>query len=371
MRRSRIAPPSGCWPTERQRLLLGAATWRDERALDAWERWCGLVPREQVTAADTRLLATAYRPLRALGADDPMLALAGGAYRRAWYLNQLLLRRAAAAVGELQSAGIEVLVLKGAALSLLHYRDLGARPMDDIDVLVRPHELERAVAALRPSGWAVLATQGTARGPLHYGTHIVDADDNEIDLHAYALMQSADDAALWDTRVALDLMGTEAAAPAAADQLVHVCAHGLRWDETPTVRWAADAMTILASAGPELDWNRVIARSRMWRLTVAMSEALNWLSAALQAPIPEWVSAALGAGPRLPFERAIQSVWTRPPTSLGFAVMSFDRYRRFARLAPVQERPASFAAYLRRAWGLDSSAQLLVHGGRKLAGRTR
>ena len=111
-----------------------------------------------MTAADTRLLATAFRPLRALGADDPMLRLAGGAYRRAWYLNNLALRRAAAVVDTLQSVGIEVLVLKGAALSLLHYRDLGARPMDDIDLLVRPSELHHAVDVLRPHGWAELPT---------------------------------------------------------------------------------------------------------------------------------------------------------------------------------------------------------------------
>jgi hypothetical protein len=367
--RSRIVRSGGCWPDDRQRLLLAAATWGDERALDAWQRWRAIVRREEVTAADTRLLATAFRPLRALGADDPMLTLAGGAYRRAWYLNQLALRRAAAVVATLQAAQIEVLVLKGAALSLLHYRDLGARPMDDVDLLVRPEALDRAVTALRPLGWGVLASQGAGTGPLRYGTHIVDAGGNEIDLHAYALMQSADDADLWTACVDLDLMGTATAALAAADQLVHVCAHGLRWDVTTTVRWAADAMTIIGSDG--LDWRRVVERSRAWHVTVAVASALTWLRESLQAHVPQWVLADLDAGPRMPFERAINAVWARPPTPLGFAVMSFDRYRRFARLAPAHERPASFAAYLRDAWGLQSSAQLLVYGGRKLAGRAR
>ncbi len=367
--RSRIARSGGCWPDNRQRLLLGAATWEDERALEAWSRWRACVTREEVTASDTRLLAAAFRPLRALGADDPMLTLAGGAYRRAWYLNQLALRRAASVIDTLQSAGIEVLVLKGAALSLLHYRDLGARPMDDVDLLVHPHALDRAVDALRPIGWNVLASQG-ARGPLRYGTHIVDADGNEIDLHAYALMQSADDSALWSSRVELELMGTVTSAPAPADQLVHVCAHGLRWDVTPTVRWAADAMTILRSADGRFDWPRVVACSRAWRVTVAVSAALAWLRGCLQARVPEWVLADLERGPRMPFERVLNAVWTRPPTPLAFAVMSFDRYRRFAQLAPAHDRPASFAEYLRSAWGLESSAQLVIHGGRKLAGRT-
>jgi len=51
--------------------------------------------------------------------------------------------------------------------------------------------------------------------------------------------------------------------------------------------------------------------------------------------------------------------------------MSFDRYRRFATLAPAGERPASFAGYLQSAWEIDGAAQLLVHGGRKLVRRAR
>jgi hypothetical protein len=166
-------------------------------------------------------------------------------------------------------------------------------------------------------------------------------------------------------------MGTATYSLSAADQLVHICAHGLRWDETPTVRWAADAMAILNGAGSELEWDRVVERSRAWRVTVAVSQALTWLREFLEAPVPAWVGTSLRAGPRLRFERAMHAVWTREPTPLGFAVMSFDRYRRFARLAPAEQRPASFVAYLRNAWGLESSTQLLIHGGRKLAGRTR
>jgi hypothetical protein len=358
----------GCWPNERQTLLLRAALWEDERALRAWDQWRARSPLERVDGSDVSLLGAAYRRLRRLRIDDPRLSIAGGIYRRNWYLNQLALRRAAQVVDDLRGAGLDVLVLKGAALALLHYRDAGARAMKDVDVLIGPGNIDAAVDTLLPSGWWVVETQGPVGGPLRYGLHVRDEDENEVDLHEYALMQSVDDSDLWATRIPLDLMGTPTAALAPTEQLLHVCAHGMRWDEATTL-WALDAMTILRSAGSELDWQRFVERARARRLTVALGDALAWLRESLEAEIPQWVLAELRSGPRLRFERAVHRVTTQPPTSLGFALMSFDRYRRFARLAPVERRPRSFADYLRASWELERPTQVLIYGGRKLAGR--
>jgi hypothetical protein len=64
----------------------------------------------------------------------------------------------------------------------------------------------------------------------------------------------------------------------------------------------------------------------------------------------------------------LHEVFVRPPTRLTWALMSFDRYRRFALLAPADERPASFTAFLQSSWEIDSRANLIAHGARKLIG---
>jgi len=38
-------------------------------------------------------------------------------------------------------------------LTLLHYKDYGIRPMNDIDILVHPEYAEQAVYLLREAGW--------------------------------------------------------------------------------------------------------------------------------------------------------------------------------------------------------------------------
>jgi hypothetical protein len=359
----------GCWPDERERLLLGAIYWESKNARNAWDSWRReVVSRDRITYGESRLLATAFRPLRRLGVDDQMLSLARGMYRRSWWENQLALYRASRAIGLLRAAQIEVMVLKGAALSLLHYGDLGARPMEDVDMLVEPRQLRPAIEALAPIGWHPAAREGMVAGPLQYAKHLEDGEGHELDLHAYALMQSADDRDLWETRVPVDVMAVPTSAPGPAEQLLHVCVHGLRWDGT-TTRWAADAMAILRSS--QIDWDRLVERTQARRLTVTVGHALKWLRESLFAEVPAWVLQNLRAAARLRFERTFHQLYMRPPTRLAWAVMSFDRYRRFALLAPGSEQPANFSAFLQSSWEIESRAALIAHGARKVIGRRR
>jgi len=84
-----------------------------------------------------------------------------GAYRRSWYRNQFLFDAAAKLIDQLAAAGVPVLVIKGAALCTLHYRDIGARPMDDVDMLVAP---EHARLAMDHGfhDWAAFSAQQSA-----------------------------------------------------------------------------------------------------------------------------------------------------------------------------------------------------------------
>ena len=49
--------------------------------------------------------------------------------------------------------GIRWMALKGAALAVRHYRDLGLRSMTDLDILVHPADLERAIGVLSLTGY--------------------------------------------------------------------------------------------------------------------------------------------------------------------------------------------------------------------------
>ncbi len=74
------------------------------------------------------------------------------------HANRVRARALAEILDAFQSAGIQALVLKGAALAHLVYPHLGLRVMRDLDILVSKSEAERAQALLARMGYAVPTT---------------------------------------------------------------------------------------------------------------------------------------------------------------------------------------------------------------------
>ncbi len=143
----------GCWPTSLQELLLRAALLDGENAIDAWEEWRSRVDADQLDLGSERLLPLVYRNLVNRNVKDPVIGKLKAVYRRTWRDNQLLFHRVSGLLRSFCDAGIETIVLKGAALALLHYKDSGLRPMNDFDVMVRVEQMAAAIDVMRKHGW--------------------------------------------------------------------------------------------------------------------------------------------------------------------------------------------------------------------------
>ena len=143
----------GCWPSPVQVLLLRAALLDGAAAHAAWAGWKRATSLEAIDPGSYRLLPLVYRNLLRAGVDGPLLATLREVYRDTWYRNQLALRDLAASFRALDAAGIPLMLLKGLALSHVYYRDLGLRPMDDVDLLVPVEHAPAAAAVLHGLGW--------------------------------------------------------------------------------------------------------------------------------------------------------------------------------------------------------------------------
>jgi len=71
---------------------------------------------------------------------------------------KLLERRLQDSLGVLSRAGIEVILLKGAALAVTTYRSFTKRPMADIDLLVDPARAREAHELMQLNGWILDST---------------------------------------------------------------------------------------------------------------------------------------------------------------------------------------------------------------------
>lgn len=369
-----------CWPTREQELLLQASLWQGKRAIEAWVQWQSATDMDNLDPGSFRLLPLLYRNLSALGIDEPIMSKLKGIYRQAWYRNQMTFHRIATLLPAFQDAGIQTLLLKGAALTVLHYQDYGLRPMTDIDLLVPTEQTLAAVDLLAKLGWdpkwtARTGFSDTLLSNRHSHT-FKDASGHELDLHWHVLYESCYPAAdddFWDGAVTICVQELETRALNPTDQLLHVCVHGAASNFVPPIRWAADAMMILRTSETEIDWDQLVVYAEKRRLSLPMRDSLSYLKQSLKAPIPGAILDSLHNMPVSRFERLVYQATVGPDSPYRFPLRTWMQCVRLERGAgdkSLQPNPLVIPGFLRQRWGLEHTWQvpfyLLVRAGQKI-----
>jgi hypothetical protein len=205
-----------------ERMLAGAAGWGDE----AWEnlrltaRRHGLTPLLYSRLKERLPAGTVPEKTReALKAD--YFTSAAAQMRRFHFLGAIL--RA------FRKAEVPVIVLKGGWLAEAVYGDPALRTMDDVDLLVRKSDIEKADEALARAGCSLLesglvASEG--ENEFHYRHR---ATKTLIELHwdlflpIYPFAMTSEE--VWAAAVPATIAGSEAFALSPEDMLLHVAIH--------------------------------------------------------------------------------------------------------------------------------------------------
>ena len=265
----------------------------------------------QATPADLFALASDHRV-------DALLAHRTGAHDR------LRLAAAQALVAEhdvieicdaSHRHGIDVLLLKGAALAYTHYAAPYLRPHVDIDLLIRRDDLDRAGPMLAELGYARTneADAELWTGQRHYmkpavsGTGMVDVHWRASNPRAFADALAFDE--VWPRSVAIAALGPHARTLAPVDSLLLACMHRVAhhqdgidllwlWDiHILASRMSPDEMALFASTAIRAKQAAVCARglvlARECFATVVPSALLSALDAAGDEPSAAFVGAAL------------------------------------------------------------------------------
>jgi hypothetical protein len=365
----RTPPPLAL--TDRDQLFLRAGIHRDERAIEAWGSLRSDFDLDELTFDEYRMVPLLYRNLSALGVKDERFGSLKGIYLHSWYRNLLLLRRMAQVLRELDAAGIPTLALKGTALVAGYYKDPGVRPMGDFDVLVPQYARAKSLEVIERLGWG---EEDSRVRDLRLGYyHSIDLAGGEpfaCDLHwqlmHYLLLpddpdRSADD--FWEAAEGIEIVDVPTRALCPADQLLHVCAHGARWDSDTTLCWLADAATILAVGGGRLDWRRLVSQAGRRRSVLAVRTAMTTL-ASFGFDVPPDV---LGQLAQLPIGRR-EARSHRPfvsraqrrarPTLLGITLDMLETYVRLTTNWNARRTATAFPSFVLNRLDLDHAWQL-------------
>ena len=214
--------------------------------------------------------------------------------------NVLQLSNLARAILILRGGGIEPLVFKGADAAERLYPDLGMRPMDDVDILVRRSERLRAISLLSESGFVAIPNEpgrfGPANGRIQAEVTFRTNDEgarSEIDLHWHTVADARlragfpgiDDDAVWDRTSAcvvggiqsLRLGDIDAAIVQALSQVVgHPWSHPLGYLD----------LHLLVQEWTTSDWDDLSARVRDRNLSVPVFWALHFAARLFGTRVP-------------------------------------------------------------------------------------
>ncbi len=266
-------------PAHSRQLAALAATYAGWETLPARAEYHGLGP-------------LVYKHVCAIEAPWPMPVrrVLQGQYVRQRHANAVRFAVLGEILRAFQAAGIDVLVLKGAALAQMVYPEPALRPMSDIDVLVRPAQAAAAQAQLTRLGFQT--------GVFHYTwehhhllpqQRTVEGVAVAVEVHHHLLFPKLrrppiglDE--LWPAAQALAVDGVPARTLGPADMLRHLYWHGfgahVRDDQLRLI-WVADLVSAVESWNHVLDWPALRRQEPALVRLLAQLDALTPWSPAL------------------------------------------------------------------------------------------
>jgi len=188
-------------------------------------------------------------------------------------------------------AGIPVIVLKGAHIAALVYGDIGARPMRDLDILVRTENLAKVDEVLIGLGFRSCEFRPDPPPEGNAFRYVHDRIGLLIEVH-WRLFSDFypfrfDQEALWSSAGETELEGAPALVLAAEDLLLHISVHTCIHMFHSGLRDLCDVAEIVRLGAGMFDWVRVRERALSWEAENPVYLVILLAVRLLGATIPE------------------------------------------------------------------------------------
>ena len=289
------------WANEEQLLLLKAALLEKEAALAAWQQWVEMFSAklDDIDHITHQLIPLVYRNLSIYPIKEPVFERLKGIYRRNWTFNHVFWQKITPTLQALQQNKIQpIILLKGMAMMAAHYCDFGARVIGDLDILIPYHCVKPAANQLLNAGWR---TRGAAFNPddpyemiIQHGINLWLDDTLCLDLHWSFLAESPFtglDEDVFKTAEPVVVNGLPLFIPNATILLLQTTVHGAKSTSVASVRWIADAVTLLKKS--PIDWQHLLVMAKKAHVCLPLLETLRYLQTHFQCHVPANVISTL------------------------------------------------------------------------------
>ncbi|MFB2880457.1 nucleotidyltransferase family protein [Floridanema aerugineum] len=220
-------------------------------------------------------------------------------WRNAYYQNAcrntLLLRELGNVLQNLADVGVDVIVLKGAALAEKVYGDIAARQMVDLDLLIKPEDLAIVRKVIANLGYQLAGVEMQSgfneefrNEEIHWKHGLVNVN---LDLHwklvspVYYQRTFLTDW-FWETAIPTKISGSPAFILGNEAQIVYLCAHLMLHHGGNSLLWLHDIAEAIAFSPTQIDWDLVISKAQTYNLVLSVQQILLRVADEWKAEIP-------------------------------------------------------------------------------------
>lgn len=223
--------------------------------------------------------------------------------------NTLLYRKLADILASFNEAGVEVVVLKGAALAVSVYGNVALRAMMDVDLLVKKENLSSLDSVLKCLGYSAIdrSMEGlearsisylttldyrssTKNSPsLHIHYHFINST---IPTHAYIHKINIEN--IWQEAEKIEIAGVKTLVMAPHHLLIHLAEHSLRvFHSLNKLSYLCDINEAVNFYRERLNWDKLISYSFKFNLNRFVYFSFYFTTKFLNTAIPKRVLFAL------------------------------------------------------------------------------
>lgn len=214
--------------------------------------------------------------------------------------NMLTLHNAEILLNAFQKSGIPAVGLKGVFLIEHVYPDIGARTMNDIDLLVKKQDLPKCLEVMQELGYRTTTYFSLADENIDT-KHVPPMERPGgalVELH-WTLLEEDEPFTLeaepiWERTLPAKIAGVDAFSLGVEDLILHLCIH-LTYQHYLNLglRGLMDIALVIHKFRPEIDWQKMVEIARSWGAERVAALTLMLVETQLNIPIPSEVLSAL------------------------------------------------------------------------------
>lgn len=308
--------------------------------------WLSRNQLDDLSFAEHRLLAAISDRFGKEIGDPAVAGRLKGLQRQLWTQSRMRIHNVLPVLHSLSEAGVELLLLKGAARIALHPEVQRSRAHQDVDIMVRAEQMQTAAQILTAQGWRSArgdsALAAIARAPGARAINFQKLPWGDVDLHRNAYHGRAShaecDADIWKNAQPAEYFGLPVVVPEAAERLALALSHGA-WSPGAHSDWLLDAADILAR--DKVCWDRFLYIVQQRGLRGQIRIGLSFLQAVTGVALPHevqellkghtpWTTLLIGRN------EATLSAPLKTMRKVCYSLLRHDRSDRSAALSPLR-----------------------------------